>query len=321
MKKPEYIIVLAVIACSVALALLFSSAIGKFSFGSNDRTILARFKQVDGVGVNTTVKYAGAPVGRVSSVKVIPREERDQMPAEFHLSAIEVGFTVSETIELTDDITVSIKQDGMLGPKYIAITPGKNPSAPPLPPDEVLLGKDAISLDDLYASGQTLIEKIIPMTERLENITVKVDDALPGLIVGIDTVLDDSDQLLSTINTPENNERIQKLLTNLSQISNEMNVVMANMKVVSSNAKALTLTLAQTPWRLVWGGVTNPPVPEQDVLRSDQPIPIDNVIEVNRPTVDGETPPGSPAASGNSSRNANTPENRARMSLPSKVRR
>lgn len=280
MKKPEYFIALAVIACSIALAVLFSMAIGRLNFTDDERKLKVRFQQVEGLNLNATVKFAGAPVGRVTSINVISKSEREKLPAKHQLAAIEIDATVKGDLYLPDDMTVSLKQDGMLGPKYVAIMPGKNPDAGPYDMSKVVYGTDPIGLEELYASGQNLLNKLVPMTQRLEQIAVKVDDAIPGIVVGLDTLLDDGDQLIASINsslvTPENEQRLKKLMT-------DMTVVMQNMKVVSSNAKALTLTLAQTPWRLVWGGPTNPPVPEQDVLRSNQPVPVDNVIEVNRP--------------------------------------
>ncbi len=280
MKKPEYYIALAVIACSIALAVLFSMAIGRLNFADDERKLKVRFQQVEGLNLNATVKFAGAPVGRVTAIKVISKEEREKLPAKHQLAAIEIDATVNSDLYLPDDMTVSMKQDGMLGPKYVAIMPGKNPDAGPYDLSKTVYGTDPIGLEQLYASGQNLLNKLVPMTQRLEQIAVKVDDAIPGIVVGLDTLLDDGDQLIASINsslvTPENEQRLKKLMT-------DMTVVMQNMKVVSSNAKALTLTLAQTPWRLVWGGPTNPPVPEQDVLRSSEPLPVDNVIEVNRP--------------------------------------
>lgn len=311
MKKPEYIIALIVIACSVALALLFSYAIGAFNYADDMRNVKVRFTEVEGLNLNSQVKYAGAPVGRVIAINVISKKEREQLTPEFKGAAIEVTAHVLPDLFLPEDLSVSMKQEGMLGPKYIAISPGDNPDATAIDPKKIIMGNDPVGLEQLYASGERLINKIVPMTQRLEQIAVKVDDALPGIVVGLDTLLDDGDQLISSINssliTPENEQRLKKIM-------DDMNVMMQNMKVVSSNAKALTMTLAQTPWRLVWGGPTNPPVPEQDVLRSNQPLPIDNVIQVNRPREAGAPAPA-----------RSTPqvseEERSRMNSSSKNRR
>ncbi|MEM1058774.1 MAG: MlaD family protein [Verrucomicrobiota bacterium] len=288
MKKPEYIIVLTVIACSVALAIFFGIAIGKIDFDSDEQKLRVYFKQVEGLKINGAVKYAGAPVGRVTEIKVIPRSQREELRGGFRDTSIVVTTVLPKDLYLPNDLTISMKQDGMLGPKYIAIMPGDNLNAPELDHSKPILGGDPVGLEELYASGQKLLNRLVPTAGRLQDITVKVDDALPGIVVGLDTLLDDGDQLISSINssllTPDNEQRIKKIMS-------ELDVVLANMKVVSSNAKALTMTLAQTPWRLVWGGPTNPPVPEQEVLNSDQPVPIDNVIEVNRPRS-----PGSPAS-------------------------
>ena len=53
-----------------------------------------------------------------------------------------------------------------------------------------------------------------------------------------------------------------------------LKVISENLKVVSTYAKSLTGTLAQTPWRLVWGGKTPPLPSEEEILKSKTPVPI-----------------------------------------------
>ena len=55
-----------------------------------------------------------------------------------------------------------------------------------------------------------------------------------------------------------------------------------NLKVVSSNAKALTATLAaRHPWRVFWGGPTVPAPSENEVLKSNKVIRLTPDVDVN----------------------------------------
>jgi hypothetical protein len=54
-----------------------------------------------------------------------------------------------------------------------------------------------------------------------------------------------------------------------------------NLKVVSTNAKALTATLAEKPWRVFWGGSTIKPPSEDAVLDSNKVIRLKPDVDVN----------------------------------------
>ena len=88
---------------------------------------------------------------------------------------------------------------------------------------------------------------------------------MPPLLDNGNKFLIDGDSVISNLNTPESRERINEMLANL-RVSTD------NLKVVSSNAKALTQTLAQTPWRVFWGGPTVPAPSEAEVLKSNKVI-------------------------------------------------
>ena len=79
---------------------------------------------------------------------------------------------------------------------------------------------------------------------------------------------------MENFNTPGGHARLNAMLDSL-RVSSE------NLKVVSSNAKALTATLAEKPWRVFWGGPTVPAPSEEAVLHSDKVIPLKGDVEVN----------------------------------------
>ena len=72
--------------------------------------------------------------------------------------------------------------------------------------------------------------------------------------------------MLANLNSQESRERINTMLASLR-------VASENLKVVSSNAKALTATLAEKPWRVFWGGPSIRPPAESDVLEIEHRHP------------------------------------------------
>ena len=80
-----------------------------------DKTYMlnARFKSVTGLRAGAQVEIAGVQVGQVDSIALDPK---DQMAM--------VRLKVKETIVLGDDVIASVKTAGLLGDKYILLSPG-----------------------------------------------------------------------------------------------------------------------------------------------------------------------------------------------------
>lgn len=73
----------------------------------------ARFKSVTGLKAGAQVEIAGVQVGQVDSIALDPK---DQMAM--------VRLKVKEAIVLGDDVIASVKTAGLLGDKYILLSPG-----------------------------------------------------------------------------------------------------------------------------------------------------------------------------------------------------
>jgi phospholipid/cholesterol/gamma-HCH transport system substrate-binding protein len=73
----------------------------------------ARFSTVSGLQAGNAVRVAGVKVGQVHSIHL-----RD------NLQAAMVTMRLREDVELTDDSIASIKTSGLIGDRYISISPG-----------------------------------------------------------------------------------------------------------------------------------------------------------------------------------------------------
>ncbi len=63
----------------------------------------------------------------------------------------------------------------------------------------------------------------------------------------------------------------------------ELSVVLQNLKVVTTHAKAVTETLGEKPSRLIWGSKRNKLTPEEEILRNSRPVPAAQRDKVRRP--------------------------------------
>ena len=111
---------------------------------------------------------------------------------------------------------------------------------------------------------------------RMDTIT----DRLEPMIAHGDKLLVDGDQVIAVVNTPDGKQRLHDIMASLA-VSTE------NLKVVSYNAKALTSTLAQKPWRVFWGGSTTPPVPEDQALKSENLVRTKPDVQVRSSETNG----------------------------------
>ncbi len=81
--------------------------------GSDYYTVYAQFDSVSGLKKDSNVEIAGVSIGRVASIELDPKEK----------IAI-VGLKIKKGIKLEDDCMASIKSRGLIGDKFVKITPG-----------------------------------------------------------------------------------------------------------------------------------------------------------------------------------------------------
>ena len=284
MKENKFNATIAIttVIAAILMAASLSLAIGKWSFGNNGYKLVLKFPSATGISPNSEVKYAGAPAGRVQQVILIPRKDQTQDPLTGTYNNVEIVVLINNGIEIGDDVTATLKQDGLgISAKYILLTPGPNHDSKLLVDGDVVQGTQAFELTDLVQpAGEALTQakkmlgQLGPVMARLDKLSVTMETSLPPLINHADKFLVDGDTVIATFNTPETKERITEMIANLR-------VATDNLKVVSSNAKALTATLAQTPWRVFWGGPTVPAPPESEVLKSNKVIHLSPDVDVN----------------------------------------
>lgn len=102
--------------------------LGKLELAAKERnTYFARFTSVAGLKQGSSIEMAGVEIGKVARISLDPKEQ--QAVVEMH---------IDKSVPISDDAIVAVKTQGLIGDKYIRITPGGSP--------------------DLVASGKTLTE-------------------------------------------------------------------------------------------------------------------------------------------------------------------
>ena len=111
-------------------------------FQNETYAVTARFTSISGLKEGSVVELAGVNVGRVSRVELDPAEYE----AIVHLD-------IDKTVELQDDSIASIRTAGIIGDKYIKLTPGGS--------DIILGAGDEIEETESSISQEELVSKYI----------------------------------------------------------------------------------------------------------------------------------------------------------------
>lgn len=82
-------------------------------FGDNSYSLFAKFNTVTGLREGNPVNMLGLEIGRVHKFTM---DQENQV--------VQVEFKINKGIEVFDDAIASIKTEGLIGDKYVAIDPG-----------------------------------------------------------------------------------------------------------------------------------------------------------------------------------------------------
>jgi phospholipid/cholesterol/gamma-HCH transport system substrate-binding protein len=107
--------------------------------GSDYYFVNARFQNVAGLKVGAQIEMAGVQIGQVDGISLDPKD----------LVAM-VRFKVREGVVLTDDVIASVRTSGLIGDKYIKLTPGGS-DVILKPGDTIVETESVIDLEELIS--------------------------------------------------------------------------------------------------------------------------------------------------------------------------
>jgi phospholipid/cholesterol/gamma-HCH transport system substrate-binding protein len=108
--------------------------------GDDHYFLNARFQSVSGLKTGATVEIAGVQVGLVDSISLNLKEQ-----------VAVVRMKILKNVVLTDDVIASVKTAGLIGDKFIKLTPGGS--------EEVLKPGDTITETESVLDIEELISK------------------------------------------------------------------------------------------------------------------------------------------------------------------
>lgn len=191
------------IAVIVFLFLLFM--IGAFRTTAGTYPVKVHYDFISGLETGAPVRFAGAEVGKVEKIEILP---------SVHESNIQVTISVKDKVALREDSHAYIDTLGLMGEKYVELTPGTT-NAPVLERGATILGKDPLAMHALYDRGMDIANKLDKTLVEME-----------GLFQNANELIKDN--------------------------RSEIDSVIENLKDISEEAKILAADLKANPWKLFW---------------------------------------------------------------------
>lgn len=107
--------------------------------GSDHYKLYARFQSVSGLKIGSSVEMAGVQIGSIKEISLNHEKK-----------IAEVMLKIQNDIQLEEDAIASIKTSGLIGDKYIMISPGGSDII--LKPGEMIIETEsAVDLEDLIS--------------------------------------------------------------------------------------------------------------------------------------------------------------------------
>lgn len=139
-----------IIAGAVTLAVL--GGLFAFSYTVDSRvnkgySLDASFTSVDGIAENAPIWLSGVKIGTVSKMRLDPE----------YMQAV-LTFRIDNGVKLPEDSSVAVVSQGLLGGKYIMISPGGSP--------EMMKDGDSFQYVQNSVIIENLLQQIVQMAER-----------------------------------------------------------------------------------------------------------------------------------------------------------
>ena len=308
----DSIVAIAVIASSLVLLAALTFALSGFRLKKATRTLQIDYEDVTGIKVHSEVRYAGAPAGRVIAMRLLSSTERVGSPNKRSAVRVKIEIDQAIP-PLPADAVATLSSDTILGQKFVALSSGTaggrtlvnnaliegHPSygieqitsaAGPLFENanklldnlnttvtnvngdlaKVLPNISSLvdTLKDVAKSAESLVGRAIKLIADNEA-GLKTDiDELQNVIKGLDGMTKSAGVLLGTVEkfVGSTDRQVQEQMK-------ELRVVLLNLKVVSTHAKAITEALGEKPNRIIFSGKPVKLTPESDIIKSSKPVP------------------------------------------------
>lgn len=206
----------------VALVLTggFLWLLGDYTPLADTYNIYVEYNFAGGVELGTPVRVSGIKIGKVTHIEFLKPGMTDASGNEI---AIRLKVNVSKKVreKIRKDSKFFVNQAGIIGERYIEITPGSAKSAI-IEPNAVIRGIDPPRFDQLLSQGMGFFGELSHILEENRDGIEKTAKALNRAGIALESL---TDKL-----SPEDIQKLRRILARLDRISADTEVVMSQMR-------------------------------------------------------------------------------------------
>lgn len=192
---------LVVLSICILLVILYKT--GDIQLKKEGYAIDAVFTFAAGINKNSPVRLAGVEVGSVQDIRLSYDDATN----------VVLTLWLNKGVKINSGARVYVSTLGLMGEKYIEITPGPK-DMPFLEAGSTILGEDPFKMEWFTEKGETLAMDLENTLAEIRKLSANID----SMVVG-----------------------------NRSEVDN----IMANLEVTSENIKALSGDLKDNPWKVI----------------------------------------------------------------------
>lgn len=185
---------------------------------------LVEFDDVAGLSRKAEVKMAGVKVGFVQELTLLQSHHKAR-----------ATIMINEQYRLYNNASAIVRQEGILGTKYVEIIPG-DPLLPTLDPGSSLTkaGRDIVSMDDLLYKFQNIASHVEQITDSLKDAFAHAtkNDQLNGTMDNIAIAAEKFNSIATSLHnvTAHNEETFHALITDFQDFTKTLKLDMPSYK-------------------------------------------------------------------------------------------
>ena len=200
--------------------------LGEINLGAGGEFVLyAPFKQVLGLENSADVRLSGVPVGKVDSI----------VNAN---GGVVVTLKINEDVKIPDDSTATVISVGVMGSKFVNITPGIDNGNYLLNGDSIKVTEEA-DMNSMFEGLDKVLGKVDKLLQDVESIigneafqtsVIEMGDNLKQASDHVNKLMETVDRIAAT-----NEGNVNQMATQMNALLDSMNSTMKNVEHMTAN--------------------------------------------------------------------------------------
>lgn len=197
---------------TIAFILGFAYSLGIINPFSNYNDLVIAYNYAGGLEKGSPVRVMGIEVGKVKKIEFEPSGKLPN--GEEVKLRVHIGVSKSAWESIRKDSQFYINMAGVIGEKFLEISPGSL-SSPAFTPGEVVRGEDPPRIDQLISQGYGLAGKMLEIVNKNEA-------PLTDIINQVDHLVTNFNKTLVLLDKTTKNREVERLLGNMIAISDDL---------------------------------------------------------------------------------------------------